>query len=415
MTNLINSIEGNNKNDIIQVIIDQLITHQFFLWTCLIVILSRNWKKPIVLLMILHWGLRTVGDMFVNTLDLYEKEFPDYWPYSNNGFMNSYGIASFFWYSSEIVGDWYLFLRTRVIIKDKKKTRWVFITLLLYNAIKIYQMFGYPLYVPFTGKTKEENYNEQNYIITKNKAQYNYNKWIGVSLQQIGSLLYDIAVLMALRKNLFKEIDLLNNNNLNNFYKENTFLKRFKKVSEYRIYLSIFVTIIGSPFIFGYCLEMIYLVKKSYTLKHTEMQDFINNNCDDRKIDSIRVLILNFSFTFMYIDQILLKHYAEENEVTKKSTSSDKNSDYYNNNNVSPTKSFNFNMVYHDFKNYDEFEDKRKDISDSLSRKNYQFSNQFNNNSISRPKYSNNLQNNNNIFFSSLSRNGIYRKKIMVK
>ncbi|OUM66891.1 hypothetical protein PIROE2DRAFT_5752 [Piromyces sp. E2] len=393
-------------NDTYEVIGNQLITHQFFLWTCIVVILSsKNWKRPIVMLMIIHWALRCVGDMFVNTLELYEKDYSHNWPYSNKGFFYSYGMASIFWYSSEIIGDWYLLIRTRVLIKNPKKTRWVVVTCILYNIIKIIQMLGYPLFIPFTG-TVEENYKDNRYLITKNKAIYTYNKWVCVSLQQIGSLAYDISVIIALKKNVF-------NKTIN--VKENSFLRKFKKISVYRIYLSMFVTIIGSPFIFGYSFKMMHLVNESYKLPHEKMQDFFNNNCDDRGIDSIRVLVLNFSYVFMYIDQILLRYYVEDNQSSNHSSSTGKSNSAQNSNS-----SFNFNMVYHNHRNYEDFEEEEDkhpitsvDINNYNNLNSYSFSNpdsiQSNgtsiNHFISHPLSNDNIKYYNN--FKSITTNDI--------
>jgi hypothetical protein len=63
------------KLDIIQKLIVKLITNEYFAWTCLVLIVSQNnWKRPINFLLILHWLLRSIGDMFLNSFGLFEKK-----------------------------------------------------------------------------------------------------------------------------------------------------------------------------------------------------------------------------------------------------------------------------------------------------------------------------------------------------
>ncbi|ORX84149.1 hypothetical protein BCR32DRAFT_307212 [Anaeromyces robustus] len=344
MYELLRILDEERKVDLFEKIIIPLFSHQFFPWTLLLLIISyKNWKRPILFLLILHCFLRSLGDVFVNRLDLYKKGPNDKWPFSNDSWLKTYGIATILWHLSEIIGDWYLLIRTQALVKNSKKLRLVFITCLFYNLIKVIQITNYLRYIPFTVTENHPNYE---FIYIKNMAVHIYNKWINVSLQQIFSVIYDITILIALKKNIFNKIQYLNG------IGNNTFLHKFKQISEYRIYLSILITLIGAPFIFSFSYKMIHLTKKE-NLVETNMA--IYSNCDDQNIDTIRVLILNFNYVFMYIDQIFLRFYIEENYSKRRSHQK--------------SDSYNFNMVYHNFKNYDNKRKKDKNKNKNKNKK----------------------------------------------
>jgi hypothetical protein len=344
---IINSKDQNSRLDIIQDVATKLITSQFFVWTCLVLLIShKNWKRPIIILMVFHWIFRSIGDMLEACLTLFEQKDPR-WPFSNEAWLYSYGVASIFWFSSEIIGDWYLFIRTKALVK-KHKIKWVFITCLLYNIVKIFQMYVFLSYVPFSkGYNNDDPNHGDQYVL--DMATHKYYKWIDVGLQQIFSVAYDITVIIALKNNVFNKLNSKNFNDQNG----KTFLQKFKLISEYRIYLSIIVTLIGAPFIFGFCYEVIYLRNKAYSFGEHEKLKYLGDNVNDMVIDPIRVRILNFNYIFMYIDQIMLRFYVEKNIESKKNSSRNTSKG-----------SFSYHMIQYDYKSNDKIEHPPKSIYD---------------------------------------------------
>lgn len=410
MLSIFEGISQSEVVDTIQRVALKLITSTFFLWTCLVLLLSQhNWKRPINFLLIVHWVFRSIGDMLEGSLTLFERK-SDAWPYNNEGWLYSYGVASLFWFSSEIIGDWYLLIRTKVLIKNKKKLRWVFVMCISYNVIKITQIIVFMKYIPFRNGYNYEDPHQGDYYVL-DMARNKLEKWVNVAIQQIFSIAYDITVIVALKKNVFNKMKDLKSNQRTN---ENTFLLRFKQISEYRIYLSILVTIIGAPFIFGFCIEIIYLTNQNYSLDDHERLGKLGTYCNDAIIDSIRVCILNFNYVFMYIDQIMLRFYVETNNKSKQSSSNNSNSI---NNDYNKNK-FNFNMIYHDHKNYDELDS--FNANKTIYYSNYDIINKYNNgNSVDNgyemnfnnppfknSPYNNNL-NNNKINYNDLNYNNL--------
>jgi len=371
MSSLVLSKDGN-EHDGYESIVTKLLNSLFFPWIFLILILTySNWKRLIVVIMVLHWLLRGIGDIFENILWV-DKHDDEHWPYGNKLWLKSYGVASIFWYLGEIVGDWYLLLRTKAIIRKRSELKWVFLTCGLYNIVKCVQIYTFLSYVPFYNNT----YDETTYIL--DMAENKFLKWTNVAFQQLCSLAYDISVIIALKRNVFN-----NKENLNIDSNGYSFLKKFKQISVYRIYLSILVTICGIPLIFMYSLIVVYYRNSSISLNDKERLETVRIFIDDSVIDPIRVLILNFNYTFMYIDQILLRFYVEQNNSSKKSSSAHSNS--------TQKSSYNFNMVYHDHKNYEEIEKSTKPL---INSKPMYYNIVFNNNITNDVNYSNNINNN---------------------
>jgi len=249
------------KTDIVQKIVLQLLLNEFFPWMCVVLILSKNrWKKLIILLLVAHWFIRAVGDMFVNTVETQDKSI-ETWPYGNKQWVKSYGIASIFWHMGEILGDWYLLIRTKAICKNKHYLRWVFITCGFYNLVKCAQIYTFFSYVPF--REGYEMTEERWRMYTLDMAENKYMKWSNVAFQQLCSLAYDISVIIALKKSVFNNNESLNILDSHGF----SFLKRFKQISEYRIYLSILITICGIPFILCIPLLLCTIDIKVYPIK----------------------------------------------------------------------------------------------------------------------------------------------------
>jgi len=353
MPSLLISKFDTNEVDKYQVIFTQPIVHEFFPWTCLALLLThKNWKKFIVILMVVHYILRMLGDMHERSLYVRKPDYPESWPFGNSQWMKTYGVASVLWHASEIIGDWYLLLRTKAIVKNNKKIRWIYITCGVYNLIKVAQIFSFINYVPFRKGYDEADEQLKYAYYTLDMADFKNNKWTNVAIQQICSLLYDISVFIVLRKYVFTDkegMKLINKSG-------NSFLTKFKQISEYRIILSIIVTVCGIPLIFTYAFYVFYCHKTTTALDSSEKISAVNNMVDDSVIDPIRTLILNFSYTFMYIDQIMLRFFAEEKQRPTKMSSS--NSTYAYSGNFSSSQSHNIiqsstpNISYNKYNSY---------------------------------------------------------------
>eukprot|EP00833_Pecoramyces_ruminatium_P011611 jgi/Orpsp1_1/1185643/evm.model.c7180000094709.1 len=324
--------------------------------------------------------------------------------------------ASIFWFSSEIIGDWYLLIRTKALIKNTRKTRWVFVACLFYNLVKIGQMFVFLKYIPFPkGYHKQETPDGKYYVLSM--AEHKYNKWVNVALQQLCSLVYDILVFLALKNNIFNKIKNVKINDSGR-----SFLHNFKQISEYRIFISIIVTLVGIPFLFSFCFKIIYL--KNYA----DAKDFpdegarisyLGENVNDMYIDPIRVCVLNFNYVFMYIDQILLRFFVEKNNSSKKSSSnqsgtltnnsfklSNNPSIFTNNSNntvfIPASNSYNNNYTIN--RNYDEYDERNPmnfdRFNNNTMNNTYKYNNKnsinYKNNSNTNTTTSNNNNNNNN-------------------
>jgi len=221
-----------------------------------------------------------------------------------------------FFLVSEILGDWYLLVRTKVLIRNNKKGLISLIAAcLLFNTMKIIEVIIYIRYVPFS--TDPEVMKDMNKVMAVYGQRFNnvIDQRLNILIfQQITSLIYDLLVIIILKKNVFvkNEIGLSNN----------TFLNKFKQLSEYRIYLGVLIALVASPFIF----VEILLMKNSQEVYYM-------------MIYTIRSKLLNFFYVFMYIDQISLKFFVEGTNVVrstyKSNNSTNSKINYYNNNNSS--------------------------------------------------------------------------------
>ncbi|KAL6625529.1 hypothetical protein U3516DRAFT_538341 [Neocallimastix sp. 'constans'] len=260
--------------------------NQFFIWTCLVLLLNINkWKRLAIIVLFLHWLLRSIGDTINNFNNILPLQFPE-WPRSNERWIYPFGIAGFFWYASEIIGDWYPLLRTKAIIRNKKKIRILYFICITYNIIKIIQFYNGITFIPFrivNGVPTREFYKED---MGTHKLKY----WGNNITQLIISLVYDITVITTLKSQVFNKM----NKEVRN---KSKFLTKFKFVSEYRIIFSMIATILAFPFLLGFgflCVKQI-------------------DNIPDVEADFIRQCVLNVNYTLMYIDQILLHFFVESN------------------------------------------------------------------------------------------------------
>ncbi|OUM63504.1 hypothetical protein PIROE2DRAFT_9921 [Piromyces sp. E2] len=207
----------------------------------------------------------------------------------------SCAIANVFWTSSEIVADWYLFLRTKVIINDKNKIRPVLFTCIIYNMTKTYNMVFYFLEIP---KCVEEYKKYQNSFFCMIKMGL---KWYYVLVViQIASFIYDLSIIICLRKHLFDELK------RSSIFKKNSFISKFKRISEFRIFFSMIATFIFLPTLILYIILVIQFNEgKEYNATQTPL--YIEG------VEYFRRMTIGINITLIYIDQILLKCYVNNN------------------------------------------------------------------------------------------------------
>ncbi|KAG4104470.1 hypothetical protein H8356DRAFT_1369857 [Neocallimastix lanati (nom. inval.)] len=270
-------------------------TNQYFVWVCLLLLVNKgNWKRPVIIVLILHWLFRSMGDFITNHRDLLPRKF-NQWPYSNEGWTIPFGVAGIFWYSSEIIGDWYPLLRTKAIVSNSKKIVMIYVICIFYNLVKVAQFFNNITFIPF----KEVNGEPSDISYFQDFGTHAIRQWGIVILQLIVSFIYDLAVIRTFKTQIFNKIK-------NDMLKKNTFITNFKFISEYRIKFSMMATIVSFPFIFGFsflCVsQMINRRKGEIPMESAEI---------------IRQCVLNINYTLMYIDQILLRFFVDRNNRSK--------------------------------------------------------------------------------------------------
>ena len=71
------------KRDYYEIIFNEYIRNVFFPWVCIILLLNKkNWKRPVIIILIGHWFLRSTGDLLRDTMYLRDGEPNSVWPYS---------------------------------------------------------------------------------------------------------------------------------------------------------------------------------------------------------------------------------------------------------------------------------------------------------------------------------------------
>ncbi|OUM67893.1 hypothetical protein PIROE2DRAFT_58482 [Piromyces sp. E2] len=297
MEALYNFLNDNNRKlepsniENIEKLFIPFITSSFFPWVCIILLLNRkNWKRPIILILIMHWFMRSMGDFFRNSMSFREYQPNMAWPGSMNNWYISQGIAHTFWLSGEIIGDWYPLIRTKAVTNDKKKIKIILGCCIAYNLAKIFGMFTF--YISDVDLRLEVDGKPNNGL-----AKQELNWWIAVGLMQITSFLYDGSVIYALKTNLFNKLKQYSD------YSKTTFMDKFKSISELRIFCSMIISLIFFPFLIYFIIILIV----SY---------YEGDNSDEAKvytqIEHFRQVVLSFNFTMMYIDQILLRSISEK-------------------------------------------------------------------------------------------------------
>ncbi|KAG4093321.1 hypothetical protein H8356DRAFT_1428834 [Neocallimastix lanati (nom. inval.)] len=286
-------------SDALQYVIDAYLINMHFPWIFLILILNgKNWYRPINLVLIVHWFLRSTGDLLRNTMQLRTFEPYTYWPFSQKNWYISNAIAHIFWLSGEIVGDWYPLIRTKVVTNNSKKIKIIYFFCIIYNSIKFFGMYTYFMNNPINLKKQVNSDIVSN---TKNDiVKYNIVWWSTVVVISITSILYDISIILVLKSHLFNEI------NGNNLYEKNSFMDKFKQISEFRIIFSMTANLIFLPFV------IIFVIFLLYGYKYNN----VSNINSDSEIELFRETVLNFNYTFMYMDQILLRSFVNDDQKT---------------------------------------------------------------------------------------------------
>ncbi|ORX59250.1 hypothetical protein BCR36DRAFT_579848 [Piromyces finnis] len=268
-------------------------TSQFFFWTLLLLILHRfNLRKPIIKIVVAHYIFRVIGDM----LDSYGSRYTVYYHKNMYGecvadpvnkaedhplrWLITRQLAGIFWYSGEIVGDWYPLLRTKAVAGEQKEIWYVYTSCFIFNLSKITMMF-YHFSVT------------ENDMLIKKKEDAFYNAYWAIYLVSLCcSLLYDGSVYIAMKRSILKDTESINFG----------FLKKFRDMSEYRILVTAFLGLVGVP-IMG--------VSAVLRLKYQEY---------DWSFEDLRIFLVNTSYFMMFIDQLMLFSYSKE----EKSFSSNK-------------------------------------------------------------------------------------------
>ncbi|OUM60674.1 hypothetical protein PIROE2DRAFT_13491 [Piromyces sp. E2] len=279
--------EITGRGSVIQEIALSFITSPFFIWVLLIFIVNKkHWRRPVLLLLISHWFLRSIGDILNKTANMYvpltkiDKSTAKAWYIGG-------AIANIFWSSGEIIGDWYLLLRTKAIINNNKKIRIVFITCILFNVAKIWSIVFYFYEIP-------------RQVANEDKVKFQLRWWIITTTMQITSFFYDLSVMICLKQNLFNQLKFYNK-------EKNSFVERFKKISEFRIFFSMAATMLFLPLL----IVLIICCIKTYDGNDKNIDLIIS-------VETLRQSIININYNLMYIDQILLICYVGRNNETNK-------------------------------------------------------------------------------------------------
>lgn len=258
------------------------LTSQFFYWTLLLLIMHRfNYRKPVLKIVIFHYILRTIGDM----LDFYASRYTDYY-HKVDGvcvkdpvnkvehhplrWLISRQLAGIFWYSGEIVADWYPLLRTKALADEQKDIWYVYASCFIFNLSKITMMFYH-----FTVDEGEIRMKEDSF----------YNIYWAIYLVSLCcSLLYDGSVYIAMKRAIFKDTENINFG----------FLKKFRNMSEYRILVTAIIGLIGIP------------IMGTSAVLRLKYSDY------DWSFEDLRILFVNTSYYMMFIDQLMLYNISNE-------------------------------------------------------------------------------------------------------
>ncbi|ORX79286.1 hypothetical protein BCR32DRAFT_281522 [Anaeromyces robustus] len=369
-----------------------IINHYCFAWTCFILVLvGKKWRNPVMYIIILHFLTRFIGYIIEDLGKLRTYQYPGYDYPSNEGYLWGHALSRVAFYICGIVGDWYLLLRTKALVKSNKKIIWVYLTCIIFNMTKIVKMYFNFIYVPYKDNFNPDSESDKfDYFLRKIK--YKKNKWLCDFFLHTASIIYDITVIITLKRNVFINYENLNYSNKNS--KEISFIKKFKRLSIYRIYFTMFLSICCSPIVFLFCLNLLYALNNIDNLKNEEKILFYQTYCSDTEIEAFRVSINHVAYILIYIDTILLRYYANENSITVISQKSNeyinKNiSHYFNSSNTNSSNNNNYTSI-------NDFSSNNNSDNNSIEQFNYNNGNNNSNNKHNRNN-SNSSSNNNSI------------------
>ncbi|KAG4102032.1 hypothetical protein H8356DRAFT_1653286 [Neocallimastix lanati (nom. inval.)] len=289
-----------NKYDIYQKIVTPHLRSELFPWVIVIIALnSQNLKKPIILTLIAHFIIRYAGDFFYQLQYVLPTDKVKYsWPSSMTVWYVGYGVSNIVYSLGEIIGDWYPLLRTKAVTNNNNKVKIVYITCIIYNLSKVLGMFCYFYDIDLEWADKEK-------MIPNNKTvEFKIRWWSVIALMQLTSCIYDISVIYALKTCLFNRLKEFKNSGRHNF------LEKFQRISEFRIVLSMAASAVFLPFVFFFLYINVNKCKKDvcdYTI--------------DFSLESLRRVVICLNYNFMFIDQILIRRYAERSNERLKTMS----------------------------------------------------------------------------------------------
>ncbi|ORX86332.1 hypothetical protein BCR32DRAFT_241045 [Anaeromyces robustus] len=389
-----------SRLDRAQKIYTKIPEHYTFAWTFIVLLLigRKRWKNPVTHLIILHIIVRDIGLLIENIGKLIPYQYPGYDYPSNGEYMWGHALSRIAYYICEIIGDWYLLLRTKALVKSREKIKWVYITCLMYNIAKLSKIYFNYLYIPYKNDFNPER-DDFDYFLRK--VEYKKNKWICDFFQHIACTIYDITVFITLKKNVF-----VNNKNITHRQiKGDIFIEKFRRLSIYRIYFSIILSLFCSPLIFLFCIKLIYALNNIDSLKNEEKIAFYKANCNDTEIENIRVTIINVNYALInqFEDQMLL-NYKDSNNDNNSIKNKSRNRSYSENSIITYDNNHGKVKKYNSANRYNKEKNKYYDI--------------MNNNNILSVDYykiDNNNNNNDNISIKNKSLNRSYSENSFIK
>jgi len=355
------------KTDVLQkTIVDATIVEPFLPWLLLVLLLNfKRQKKPVIYLLISFWLVKFLnsvisGYLFVahdgkdsNRMNKFNEGGFKEGEFEEEGFKEGgksmikfvlFAITIWLVMISQVIGDWYPVLRTKAVVHNKKSLRLVYTTCIIYNIAKLIGPFSF--FIPINQPTSDVG-NDSNKIKKpsshKLPSSYQHNPefsplgsigdtfgpfgtmgtpdifddqnnplknimlylYICIGVSFLASIIYDISIIYVLKKDVFNKVKI--DEQLPNMKKQ-SFIEKFKLMSEYRIYVSMFVTVIALPTLIIYICTFFYRVWGN------------DNDDDDNKRHSlfpfcmiIFNIVMKFNYCIMFIDQILLRYYAERN------------------------------------------------------------------------------------------------------
>jgi len=335
---LYNSTYADYKTDIYQKIItDCIFGNDYTLWLIVVLLLNmKRWKRPVIYILILFWAINFLNRITEIFISLFKPKENTIFPYEVKN-SRILGLAVATLYLSQIVGDWYPILRTKAVVYKKGYITLINTTCILYNIGKFMSIISTFMIFPQRFDMSDTSMMKLNSEMSQNKTAINesmsqnktaifqsmsqnktaifqsmsQNKMppnndmnikksftfyiIIMELIYISSILYDVSIIYVLRKNVFKKED-------NQFKEKQSFIEKFKKISEYRIFLSIIINLLAVLVMGLYGYINFHLLKNGKVLS-VENSFFM----------TYYEIVNNFNYKIMFIDQILLRFYAEDN------------------------------------------------------------------------------------------------------